>query len=426
MTGSGGSGGSGGNEVVEDLFDTVMAARDEAPADLGQAAAASAAPPAPEATGGGFLSGEDAISDLLMAKIDPPASAAHATATNAAGASVSPRPAPGPQPPTFLDHLAFPNETDEEIAAGRAEDAEVAHAMAPVERLANYAELDKALDLHVLDTPETMIVAGSAVTSFPLPEAARRASARRLARLMTVLLLAVFAMVLLGISALNANPSAQQPAAAAPAAAIASGAPGNAAASVIPSAQSAGATGLQVWPITTTTVIKQGLKSGEVYDSVTLTIPNLDPSKLSFLAVSSRNRFVDATGAGTPAAGQEVIWSPWVDDDVVVTVSKLDAGAAVTATKSVVIDKNDAMTAAEGTGSVIYGSFPRVGVLTGIDRSVQPATDNLATQPERGELTDWFIQQGAGTYTFEFDFVNQYGPDAAHPSEWLLGQMTGP
>ncbi len=239
MGGAGDSSGSSEVEVVGDLLDDVMNARtDEGPAQRHQAASAPPAQSVSAGTPGGFLSGENAVADLLTTAIDLPASVVHAagaTAPSVAGTGAVSDPAAGAQPPAFLDHIAFPDETDEQIAAGRVEDAEVAHAVAPVERLATYAELDKALDLHVLDTPETLEVAVNAATSIPAPEAAGRTSGRRFARLMTVLVLAVFAMwLLLG------GPPGQQPAAVAPTGGVAAGVPGNAA-SAIPSAAAASA-----------------------------------------------------------------------------------------------------------------------------------------------------------------------------------------
>jgi hypothetical protein len=167
-----------------------------------------------------------------------------------------------------------------------------------------------------------------------------------------------------------------------------------------------------------------GLTSGAVFDRVDLTIPNLDPAGITWLAVSNADRLQELpTGenGNIPAVpGQPVLNQPNMDDYIVITVT----GPSGEAPKKLVIDRNDEYGAAEGIQAVLVGTFPRVRVVSHIDWDQSITTSELRS--ESGELTAWFHGQGKGTFSFHFEFVNEYTELSSHPALWLVAGTAQP
>ena len=202
--------------------------------------------------------------------------------------------------------------------------------------------------------------------------------------------------------------------------------PADAPASVAPAAStSPTAWQLSVWQITDKSVLlTSGVKPDAVYDQADLTINDFDPASYAWIAVSSGKQLVDPSGKTPAPPGQEVIWAPNTDDYIVVTVTGPSGSA------SAPIDRNTNMAAAEGTASVLYGTFPRVHVITGIDWSTKPPTSSSALWDESGPDALKAAFAGKGTYAFHLDFVNEFTDAAAHGPLWLLAgfpaSATGP
>jgi len=92
--------------------------------------------------------------------------------------------------------------------------------------------------------------------------------------------------------------------------------------------------------------------------------------------------------------------------------------------EQLVIDRNDEYGAAEGIQAVLVGTFPRVRVVSHIDWDQSITTSELRS--ESGELTAWFHGQGKGTFSFHFEFVNEYTELSSHPALWLVAGTAQP
>jgi len=165
----------------------------------------------------------------------------------------------GSQPPGLVDHVAFPDETDAEIADNRAADAHVARMDGPVGQAAS------DIDLHELekldDTGTAYVVVGGRLQASPmLVGASERRKQRRAARLAAVAALCLVAILVIygavssgskapTVQATGATPSAQaagvatanSPAAATPSDGAASASPSSAASAVALASENPGA-----------------------------------------------------------------------------------------------------------------------------------------------------------------------------------------
>jgi hypothetical protein len=168
-----------------------------------------------------------------------------------------------------------------------------------------------------------------------------------------------------------------------------------------------------------------GLEPLALFDRASLAIPDLDPAAIMWLAVSNADRLLDLpTGdsGNIPAVpGQPVLNQPNMDDYIVVSVTGPSGEAP-----STVIDRNDAYGAALGTQSVLVGTFPRVRVVSHINWDQTPPVTTSELRPESGEFTDWFAKQGKGTYTFSFEFWNEFTDRGSHPALWLVAGTLEP
>lgn len=190
-----------------------------------------------------------------------------------------------------------------------------------------------------------------------------------------------------------------------------------AAAKPAPAAQPPAAEAVNSWFITKAMPTVHGLKEGAAYDDASVTVRDFNPAAYRFIAISDSEKLNDvATGANasTPPDGIMELTPSMTDDYIVVTVDGPSGDS-----RSVTLEKNTNMGAALGNQAVISGTYPSVRVITDIKWS-PPAVTNSAARSETGELTDWFAQQGRGTYTFHVTFFNEFTDAAAHNPTWLL------
>lgn len=73
-----------------------------------------------------------------------------------------------------------------------------------------------------------------------------------------------------------------------------------------------------------------------------------------------------------------------------------------------------------GNQAVKYGFHPSVWYVSRIDWSADPVLSYTTTGPETGEMTPFIDSQGAGTYTFEVTFHNQWTGRVSHGPIYLL------
>jgi hypothetical protein len=160
-----------------------------------------------------------------------------------------------------------------------------------------------------------------------------------------------------------------------------------------------------------------GFPIGAAYDSSTVEL-FIDPDAVEWIALSEAAELVDK-GTGARAAdgpdGTPDVLRAFVDDYLIVQVSK----DGVTS-EPIVLEENDAMGTALGNQAIIYGYHPSVWYNASVDWGADPPAGIYATGPETGELTEFFDENGPGTYTFELTFVNVHTDRAGHPVVYLL------
>ncbi len=161
-----------------------------------------------------------------------------------------------------------------------------------------------------------------------------------------------------------------------------------------------------------------GIGLEDAYDSVTFTV-DLDPDGLSWMAFSGFEDLVDQPMGERdrqPDGVLDVVF-PDVDDFLVIVATKdgVDSGPYV-------LHDRDAVGTPIGNQAVIYGYHPSVWYVSRIDWSADPVLSYTTTGPETGEMTSFIDSQGAGTYTFEVTFYNQWTGMVAHgPLFFLAG-----
>ncbi|MEQ8716000.1 MAG: DUF6777-containing protein [Acidimicrobiales bacterium] len=163
--------------------------------------------------------------------------------------------------------------------------------------------------------------------------------------------------------------------------------------------------------------VVNSLGAGETFSTESVEV-SLDPSELVWLAISRAEGLVDTeTGVGgrdSPDGFPDIDFAG-VDDRIVVTVTA-PSGAA----RTVELDANDAFAAATGNQAVLYGTYPSVRVVTNTDFDADPAVPTFSLVRETGELTSFLDDEGPGTYTFEFSFINDFTTVGATPRLSML------
>jgi hypothetical protein len=160
-----------------------------------------------------------------------------------------------------------------------------------------------------------------------------------------------------------------------------------------------------------------GIAIGAAYDSSSVEL-FIDPGAVEWIAISQAEQLEDrGTGARREDApdGTPDILMAWIDDYMTVQVSKDGVTSEL-----IVLDENDAMGAPIGNQAIVYGYHPSVWHIAGVDWAADPPYGIYATAPETGELTEFFDENGPGTYTFELSFVNVHTDRAGHGVVYLL------
>jgi hypothetical protein len=159
-----------------------------------------------------------------------------------------------------------------------------------------------------------------------------------------------------------------------------------------------------------------GIGLEEAYDTATFRV-DLDPDELSWMAFSQFEDLVDqpmGERERQPDGVLDIVF-PDVDDFLVIVATKdgVDSGPYV-------LHDRDAVGTPIGSQAVLYGFHPSVWYVSRIDWSADPVLSYTTTGPETGEMTSFIDSQGAGTYTFEVTFYNQWTDMVAHGSLFFL------
>jgi hypothetical protein len=166
--------------------------------------------------------------------------------------------------------------------------------------------------------------------------------------------------------------------------------------------------------------VTQGIALDATYDDVSFSV-EFDPAAYDWIAFSGAPSIQDVgTGAveRVPDGIPDLVF-PNVDDYMVIVVGK----DGVTSDPIVIHDR-DAYGTPIGNQAVIAGTHPSVWLVSRIDWSTDPVISYTDTVVETGVLTEFFAANGAGTYSFEVEFVNKWTGAVAHGPVYLLAGVT--